>query len=121
MSYQSTIGSTLPRRPFPVVRPHDGGHRRIRVACSSPANLPALTWTARAQYAYVVDARGLRCPLPLIRARQALAALPVSDTLIVLATDREAPIDLAALAADVGCQFTCFQDGAEWRLVLAPE
>jgi tRNA 2-thiouridine synthesizing protein A len=70
---------------------------------------------------HVVDARGLRCPLPLIRARQALASLPRDATLVVLATDREAPIDLAALALDTGRGFTQSRDGDEWRLVLAPE
>jgi tRNA 2-thiouridine synthesizing protein A len=70
---------------------------------------------------HLVDARGLRCPLPLIRARQALPDLAASDTLVVLATDREAPIDLAALAADVGRAFSMSAEGDEWRLVLAPE
>ena len=46
----------------------------------------------------LVDARGLLCPLPLLRARSALASLGEADSLLVLATDREAPIDLAALA-----------------------
>jgi len=70
--------------------------------------------------AHVVDARGLFCPLPLIRARQALAALAREDTLVVLATDPEAPIDLAALAADVGRGFAAHRDGDAWRLELSP-
>ena len=70
---------------------------------------------------HVVDARGLRCPLPLIRARQALTGLRAADTLVVLATDREAPIDLAALAFEVGRPFSSSVAGDEWRLVLAPE
>jgi len=70
---------------------------------------------------HVVDARGLRCPLPLIRARQALAGLASTDTLVVLATDREAPIDLAALAADVGRGFASSRDGDQWRLVLSAQ
>jgi tRNA 2-thiouridine synthesizing protein A len=70
---------------------------------------------------HLVDARGLRCPLPLIRARQALAGLAPQDTLVVLATDREAPIDLAALAADVGRGFASSSEGDEWRLVLSAE
>jgi tRNA 2-thiouridine synthesizing protein A len=49
-----------------------------------------------------VDARGLACPLPLALARRALAALSDGDVLVVLATDPEAPIDIAALAADEG-------------------
>lgn len=52
-----------------------------------------------------VDARGLACPLPLLKARAALAALGPGDELVVLATDPEAPLDLAALAADHGCAF----------------
>jgi tRNA 2-thiouridine synthesizing protein A len=69
----------------------------------------------------VVDARGLRCPLPLVRARQALASLPSGEALVVLATDPEAPIDLAALAADVGRAFEAERTGSEWRLTLAAE
>ena len=69
----------------------------------------------------VVDARGLRCPLPLIRARQALASLPAEAVLVVLATDPEAPIDLAALASDTGRVFSSALEDGEWRLVLAPD
>lgn len=70
--------------------------------------------------AHLVDARGLRCPLPLIRARLALRTLPPGETLVVLATDREAPIDLAALAADEDRAFAqSFSDGV-WRLELSP-
>ena len=53
-----------------------------------------------------VDARGLACPLPLTLARRHLAALDSGETLVVLATDPEAPIDLAAWAADEGHAFS---------------
>lgn len=46
-----------------------------------------------------VDARGLLCPLPLTMAKRRMAELAAGDTLVVLATDPEAPIDLAAWAA----------------------
>jgi tRNA 2-thiouridine synthesizing protein A len=49
-----------------------------------------------------VDARGLLCPLPLTLAKREMAALGSGETLLVLATDPEAPIDLAAWAADEG-------------------
>ncbi|MFL5781276.1 MAG: sulfurtransferase TusA family protein [Thermoleophilaceae bacterium] len=49
-----------------------------------------------------VDARGLACPLPLTLARRRLADLEPGQTLLVLATDPEAPIDLAAWAAREG-------------------
>ncbi|HEX2413204.1 MAG TPA: sulfurtransferase TusA family protein [Solirubrobacteraceae bacterium] len=66
-----------------------------------------------------LDARGLACPLPLIHARRALATLATGDTLIVLATDPEAPIDLAALAADENLAFASEQSGDEWMITLA--
>jgi TusA-related sulfurtransferase len=49
-----------------------------------------------------VDARGLACPLPLTMARRRIAELRPGETLVVLATDPEAPIDLAAWAAREG-------------------
>lgn len=70
----------------------------------------------------VLDARGLLCPLPLLRARAALASLAPEESLVVLATDPEAPIDLAALAADTGRAFDALrgEDGT-WRLSLAAQ
>jgi tRNA 2-thiouridine synthesizing protein A len=65
-----------------------------------------------------LDARGLICPLPLIHARRELAGLREGETLVVLATDPEAPIDLAALAADEGHAFAREQHGDEWRITL---
>jgi tRNA 2-thiouridine synthesizing protein A len=49
-----------------------------------------------------VDARGLACPLPLTMAKLRMNSLSAGETLIVLATDPEAPIDLAAWAAAEG-------------------
>ena len=49
-----------------------------------------------------VDARGLACPLPLTLAKRRMAELEPGATLVVLATDPEAPIDLAAWAAREG-------------------
>ncbi len=69
----------------------------------------------------ILDARGLRCPLPLVRARQALASLPPGEALVVLADDPEAPIDIAALAADVGRRFAQEHADGVWRLELFAE
>lgn len=52
-----------------------------------------------------VDARGLACPLPLSLAKRRMARLRPGETLLVLATDREAPIDLAAWASEEGHGF----------------
>ena len=65
-----------------------------------------------------LDARGLNCPLPLAKARAALAALSPGDVLVVLATDPEAPIDLAALAADEGHTLEIARHPSHWRLAI---
>lgn len=53
----------------------------------------------------MVDARGLRCPLPLVKTKLALEELEPGASVLVLATDPEAPIDLAAWAASAGHAF----------------
>jgi tRNA 2-thiouridine synthesizing protein A len=66
-----------------------------------------------------LDLRGLSCPIPLVEARRALAGMAPGAVLVVLATDPEAPIDLAALAADEGHAFAWeLLGGSEWRLTL---
>jgi tRNA 2-thiouridine synthesizing protein A len=65
-----------------------------------------------------LDARGLACPLPAIKARRALTAVPPGAALIVLATDPEAPIDVAAVAADAGCTFAVEERAGGWRMTL---
>lgn len=45
-----------------------------------------------------LDARGLRCPLPLLKAKQALRDLASGDTLRVLATDAGSMRDFQAYA-----------------------
>jgi tRNA 2-thiouridine synthesizing protein A len=52
-----------------------------------------------------VDARGLKCPLPLVKTKLAIEELAPGETVRVLATDPEAPIDLAAWAGDTGHSF----------------
>jgi tRNA 2-thiouridine synthesizing protein A len=68
--------------------------------------------------ARILDVRGLRCPLPLIRTRAELATLPAGETLEVLATDPEAPIDLAGLASDEGLELEIAEAAGEWRMTL---
>ncbi|OYY74508.1 MAG: hypothetical protein B7Y40_04975 [Gammaproteobacteria bacterium 28-57-27] len=49
-----------------------------------------------------LDSRGLPCPLPLLRTKQALAPLAGGRVLRVLATDAAAPRDFAAYAEATG-------------------
>jgi tRNA 2-thiouridine synthesizing protein A len=65
-----------------------------------------------------LDARGLACPLPAVKARVALARVAPGAALVVLATDPEAAIDVAAVAADAGCEFEAVREGAAWRMTL---
>jgi tRNA 2-thiouridine synthesizing protein A len=66
----------------------------------------------------LLDARGLACPLPAVKAKRALAALAPGATLVVLATDPEAPVDIGALAAEGGHAFSAEREGPTWRLTL---
>ena len=59
-----------------------------------------------------VDARGLRCPLPLVKTKLGMEELRSGEELLVLATDPEAAVDLAAWAADEGHDLTqCSGEG----------
>ncbi|WP_320672075.1 sulfurtransferase TusA family protein [Patulibacter defluvii] len=47
----------------------------------------------------VLDTSGERCPIPLLRAKQALRGLAPGESLTVIATDPEASVDFGAWAA----------------------
>lgn len=49
-----------------------------------------------------VDARGLRCPLPVLRAQKRLSALPPGAVLRLLASDPMAEIDVPHFCAEGG-------------------
>ena len=50
----------------------------------------------------VLDLAGLKCPLPVLKTRQALAALPKGSRLIAICTDPMAEIDISELAQSLG-------------------
>jgi tRNA 2-thiouridine synthesizing protein A len=49
-----------------------------------------------------LDASGLLCPLPVLRARKVLLGMQPGEVLRVLATDRMAAIDLPRFCAEAG-------------------
>ncbi len=53
-------------------------------------------------YDQALDARGLTCPLPILKAKKALARLVSGQTLCVLATDPGAIKDFEAFAKQTG-------------------
>lgn len=59
----------------------------------------------------VVDARGLKCPLPVLKAEKALARLGPGDTLTVLATDPMAKVDIPHFCGQQGYPCTVTAEG----------
>ena len=49
-----------------------------------------------------LDLRGLRCPLPVLRAKKVLKGLAAGDEIEVLATDPQAPKDFQSFAETTG-------------------
>ena len=50
----------------------------------------------------ILDATGLKCPLPVLRARRALKEMAAGERLVVHATDPAAPKDFAAFCSMTG-------------------
>ena len=60
----------------------------------------------------VLDAKGLNCPLPILKAKKALNTVPTGGTLEVLATDPGAVKDFEAFCRQTGNELLEFnQDG----------
>ncbi len=57
---------------------------------------------ATMEFAKELDARGLNCPLPILRAKKALAELKSGDVLKILATDPGSVKDFAAFSRQTG-------------------
>jgi tRNA 2-thiouridine synthesizing protein A len=49
-----------------------------------------------------LDAKGLNCPLPILKAKKSMAEVPVGGTLEVLATDPGAVADFQAFCKTTG-------------------
>jgi tRNA 2-thiouridine synthesizing protein A len=66
-----------------------------------------------------LDAKGLNCPLPILKAKKALATLPPGGTLEVLATDPGAVKDFQAFARTTGHELVeSTTEGNVFRFVL---
>ena len=69
----------------------------------------------------VVDARGTRCPVPVIRLARAARDLPAGTTLVLLADDDAAWSDVPAWARMKGHAVSLHEDEGwtEYRVVLS--
>jgi tRNA 2-thiouridine synthesizing protein A len=68
----------------------------------------------------VLDLRGLRCPLPVLRTRKAMAGLQPGAELVVLSDDPLAALDIPNFIRESGGRtIAAEQLGRAWRFVLA--
>jgi len=51
---------------------------------------------------HTLDAKGLNCPLPILKARKALKEVPAGGTLEILSTDPGSVADFAAFCRQTG-------------------
>jgi tRNA 2-thiouridine synthesizing protein A len=51
---------------------------------------------------HYLDAKGLKCPLPVLRAKKAMRSVPPGEVLTVEATDPAAPEDFRAFCETTG-------------------
>lgn len=66
-----------------------------------------------------LDARGLKCPLPILKARKALNAMQPGQTLAVLATDPGSVRDFQAFCRATGdALLDQVTDAGEYRFLL---
>lgn len=66
-----------------------------------------------------LDAKGLNCPLPILRARKALQGLQPGNTLEVLATDPGAVKDFEAFCRTTGNELVeSSTEGKIYRFIL---
>ena len=67
----------------------------------------------------VLDAKGLNCPLPILRAKKALKGLPTGGTLEIQATDPGAVKDFEAFCRSTGNKLMeSRQDGGTYVFLI---
>lgn len=66
-----------------------------------------------------LDARGLNCPLPILKAKKALAEMTSGEVLRVVATDSGSVRDFQAFARQTGNQLLeQLENGAEYTFFM---
>jgi tRNA 2-thiouridine synthesizing protein A len=71
------------------------------------------------RYDALIDARGLSCPMPLVKARQALMVLDSGATVCVVATDPASRRDFADFAEATGNELLEIREeqGVLWLVI----
>ena len=66
-----------------------------------------------------VDARGLQCPMPVIKVSQAIKSMTAGQTVEVIASDKGALSDIPAWAGDMGHNLKeQFEENDEYHFVV---
>jgi tRNA 2-thiouridine synthesizing protein A len=65
-----------------------------------------------------LDVRGLSCPLPILRAKKALADLQSGQVLKVMATDPGSVKDFQAFCKQTGNELLSHSEGAEFTFFM---
>lgn len=63
-----------------------------------------------------LDAIGLLCPLPVLKARKRLKSMDAGDVLKLLADDPAAVVDVPHFCAEAGHEFLGLEDGADHQI-----
>lgn len=73
---------------------------------------------ARGPIAKTLDVRGLKCPLPVLKARKAIGQIEIGSLLEVLVTDPAATLDFRHYARQSGHDLVSAEEGEVLRFVL---
>lgn len=86
------------------------------------ANQPMSTITSDSdvmEYQKELDARGLNCPLPILKAKKALAEMATGEVLRIVATDSGSVRDFQAFAKQTGNALLAHsQNGLEFTFLM---
>ena len=66
----------------------------------------------------IIDARGLKCPLPVLKMEKRLATLPPGARLVVLATDPMAKVDIPLFCRQNGHDCTVSAEDEVLRFAI---
>jgi len=67
----------------------------------------------------ILDARGLNCPLPILRTKKSLSSLQSGETLKVVATDPGSLKDMASFCTQTGnILLSSQQAGSDYEFVI---
>ena len=67
---------------------------------------------------HVLDARGLLCPMPVVRAGREIKSLATGQVMKIMATDRGAIADFPAWAEDTGNELVEWHDDGEFLIFM---